>query len=79
MLCATYRETYSDVIKFCEETENYPDEAKFRYSVEESWSLQDFIENSDKETRDKLAKYIKEGRIEVQALYAELTNQYEQS
>ena len=68
-----YRETYSDVIKFCEETENYPEEAKFRYSVEESWSLQHFIERSDKETRDKLAKYIKEGRIEVQALYAELT------
>jgi alpha-mannosidase len=69
----TYCETYSDVIKFCEETENYPDEAKFRYSVEESWSLQHFIERSDKETRDKLAKYIREGRIEVQALYAELT------
>ena len=69
----TYHETYNDAIKFCEETENYPDEAKFRYSVEESWSLQDFIENSNKETLDKLAKYIKEGRIEVQALYAELT------
>jgi alpha-mannosidase len=68
-----YQETYTDVIKFCEETENYPDEAKFRYSVEESWSLQHFIEKSDKETLDKLAKYIKEGRIEVQALYAELT------
>jgi hypothetical protein len=68
-----YRETYNDVIKFCEETENYPDEAKFRYSVEEAWSLQNFIENSDKETHEKLAKYIKEGRIEVQALYAELT------
>ena len=39
-----YRETYNDVIQFCEETENYPDEAKFRYSVEESWSLQHFIE-----------------------------------
>jgi alpha-mannosidase len=69
----TYRETYNDVIKFCEATENYPDEAKFRYSVEESWSLQNFIENSDKATLDKLAKYIKEDRIEVQAFYAELT------
>jgi hypothetical protein len=67
-----YRETYSDAIKFCEETENYPDEAKFRYSVEESWSLQHFIDYSDKETLDKLSKYIKEGRIEVQALYTEL-------
>jgi alpha-mannosidase len=70
----TYRETYTDVINFCEQTATYPDEAKFRYSVEESWSLQNFIENSDKETREKLAKYIKEGRIEVQAFYAELTS-----
>ena len=68
-----YRKTYSDVIKFCEETQSYPEEAKFRYSVEESWSLQDFIEHSDNATREKLAEYIKEGRIEVQALYAELT------
>jgi hypothetical protein len=68
----TYCETYNDAIKFCEETEDYPEEAKFRYSVEESWSLQHFIENSDKETRDKLARYIKEGRIEVQALFAGL-------
>lgn len=67
-----YRETYMDVIQFCEETESYPDEAKFRYSVEESWSLQSFIERSDKATREKLAKYIKEGRIEVQAFYGNL-------
>jgi alpha-mannosidase len=68
-----YRNTYNDVIRFCEETQNYPEEAKFRYSVEESWSLQDFIEHSDNATRNKLAQYIKEGRIEVQAFYAELT------
>jgi alpha-mannosidase len=68
-----YRKTYSDVIRFCEETQNYPEEAKFRYSVEESWSLQDFIEQSDNATRNKLAEYIKEGRIEVPALFAELT------
>jgi hypothetical protein len=68
----TYCETYNDVIRFCEETENYPEEARFRYSVEESWSLQHFIETSDKETREKLSKYMKEGRIEVQALFAEL-------
>ena len=67
-----YNKTYNDVIKFCEKTESYPDEAKFRYSIEESWSLQNFIERSDTSTLKKLAKYIKEGRIEVQALYGEL-------
>jgi hypothetical protein len=60
---------YGDVIRFCEETDNYPDEAKFRYNVEESWSLQYFIEHSDKEILNKLAKYMKEGRIEVHALF----------
>ena len=69
-----YREKYHDVIQFCEETENYPDAAKYRYSVEGSWSIQDFIERSDKETREKLAKYMKEGRIEVQALYGNMVN-----
>ena len=64
-----YREIYEDVLQFCEETESYPDEAKFRYMVEGSWSLQHFIERSDKETCEKLAKYIKEGRIEVPALF----------
>ena len=64
-----YREIYEDVLRFCEETESYPDEAKFRYMVEGSWSLQHFIERSDKETCEKLAKYVKEGRIEVPALF----------
>jgi hypothetical protein len=60
---------YADVLRFCDETANYPDEAKFRYNVEESWSLQYFIEKSDRATCDKLARYMKEGRIEVHALF----------
>ena len=64
---------YDDVLRFCEETDNYPEEAKFRYNVEGAWSLQYFIERSDKATRDKLAKYMKEGRIEVHALFGNET------
>lgn len=67
-----YRSTYRDVIKFCEETEGYPEEAKFRYSVEQAWSLQDFLESSDGATRDKMGRYIRDGRIEVQALFGQL-------
>jgi alpha-mannosidase len=64
---------YQDVLKFCEETENYPEEAKFRYNVEGAWSLQYFIEHSNKETLDKLSKYMKEGRIEIHALFGNET------
>lgn len=64
-----YMGIYQDVLNFCEETENYPEEAKFRYMPEEAWSLQHFIENSSKETLEKLEKYIKQGRIEIPALF----------
>jgi hypothetical protein len=60
---------YEDILKFCKETENWPEESKFRYSVEEAWSIHYFIENSSKETIEKLKKYVSEGRIEVPALF----------
>lgn len=60
---------YEDVLRFCEETEDFPEEAKFRYMVEESWSIQHFINVSSKETRERLAKYIKQGRIEIPAFF----------
>lgn len=63
-----YTRIYKDVLRFCEETDDYPDEAKFRYSAEGAWSLQHFIDVSDKETCEKLGKYMKEGRVEVHAL-----------
>ena len=78
-----YRETYEDVVHFCEETdplvwdylgevEDYPEEARFRYTAEASWSLEDFIEHSDEKTLEKLSLYLKEGSVEVQALYGQM-------
>lgn len=60
---------YDNILKFCEETKDWPDESKYRYTIEASWSIQHYIKNRPKETVDKLAKLIKEGRIEVGALF----------
>ena len=60
---------YDDVLRFCEETEDWPAESKYRYTVEGTWSIQHFIENRPKQTIEKLAKYIKQGRIEVGAFF----------
>ena len=60
---------YDDVIRFCEETADWPEDSKYRYTVEAGWSLQHFLENRPKETIDRLAKYVAEGRIEIGALY----------
>jgi len=64
-----YRRIYEDVLRFCDETDDWPEESKFRYMVEEAWSIQHFIETSSPETVEKLEKYIREGRIEVPALF----------
>lgn len=60
---------YDDILRFCEETDDWPFESKFRYMVEEAWSIQHFIENRPEEVVQKLAKYVREGRIEIPALF----------
>jgi len=60
---------YDDILRFCEETEDWPEESKYRYTVEGAWSIQHFIENRPKQTIEKLTKYIKHGRIEVGAFF----------
>lgn len=64
-----YHRIFHDVLRFCEETDDFPEEAKFRYMVEESWSIQHFVENSSEGVLEKLGRYIREGRIEIPALF----------
>jgi len=60
---------YDDILRFCEQTDDWPEEAKFRYTVEGTWSIQHFVENRPKQVLEKLGKYVKAGRIEVPALF----------
>jgi len=64
-----YDSFYDDVIRFCEETEDWPEESKYRYTAEGAWAIQHFIENRPRHVTDKLGKYIKDGRIEIGALF----------
>ena len=64
-----YKGFYDTILRYCDETSDFPEESKFRYQVETAWSLLYYIQNSSKEIVDKLISLIKEGRIEVAALY----------
>ena len=64
-----YDSFYDNVLRFCEETEDWPETSKYRYTLEGTWSIQHFIENRPQEVIDKFGKYIKNGRIEVGALF----------
>lgn len=66
---------YDDVLRFCGDTEDWPEESKYRYTVEGAWSVQHFIENRTPTDVAKLAKYINQGRIEIGALFGnEISN-----
>ena len=64
-----YDRFYDDVLRFCDQTKDWPEESKYRYTAEGTWSLQHFIENRPKDVIDKLARYVKQGRIEISALF----------
>ncbi|MHC4741250.1 MAG: glycoside hydrolase family 38 N-terminal domain-containing protein [Planctomycetota bacterium] len=64
-----YDTFYDDVIRFCEETADRPFESRYRYSVEGTWSLKHYVENRSDEVLVKFSKYVKEGRIEIGALF----------
>jgi len=57
------------ILRFCKKTDNFPEESKFRYTVEQSCSVLHFIKNRPKKVVDELIDYIKKGRIEVTALF----------
>jgi hypothetical protein len=64
-----YAGFYDDVARFCAETDDLPDEAKYRYTIEGGWSLRHYVENRPAEAVEKLKKYVAAGRIEIGALF----------
>jgi len=56
-------------IEYCELTDHYPDDAKFRWTCESSWAVKEYLQNRPKEQIDKFVKYIKDGRIEVTGMF----------
>lgn len=64
-----YNSFYDSILQFCDETADWPDESRFRYQVETSWSILYYIKSRPKEVVDKLISLVKDGRIEVAALY----------
>lgn len=67
-----YVKYYEAVLTACDRTADYPPEAQYRYTVEEFWSLDYFLHHTTEEKREKLGRYVREGRIEISAVYANL-------
>jgi len=65
-------------LDYCDQTDNMPDDAKFRWSCETSWPVREFLRTRPASQIERLLKRIAEGRIEVTGMYlnmAEITDE----
>jgi alpha-mannosidase len=62
-------EYLDSVIDYCRQTDAYPDDAKFRWNIEISWALQNFIRTRPESDVRALADLIRAGRVELSGLY----------
>lgn len=55
-------------LDYCDLTDEYPDDAKFRWTCESSWPVEQYLIRRPEVQIDRLLKRIEEGRIEVTAM-----------
>jgi alpha-mannosidase len=62
------------VVEFCRVTDGYPEEAKFRWNIEVSWALQNYIRTRPAEQVQALLALLRSGRVELSAWYLQLSD-----
>ena len=56
-------------LDYCDATDSYPDNAKFRWTCEASWPVDEYLKCRPASQIERLIKRIREGRIEVTGMY----------
>jgi hypothetical protein len=56
-------------LDYCDATDNYPENAKFRWTCEAAWPVDEYLKCRPASQIERLTKRIKEGRIEVTGMY----------
>jgi hypothetical protein len=59
-------------LDYCDQTDNMPDDAKFRWTCESAWVTREYLRTRPSSQIERLLKRIKEGRIEVTGMYANM-------
>ncbi len=58
------------VVAYCDETADYPVEARFRWTLDTTWPLPEWLASRGREAAERLFSLAREGRIEITALCA---------
>lgn len=59
-------------LDYCDQTDNLPDDAKFRWTCESAWVTREYLRSRPVEQIERFKKRIAEGRIEVTGMYANM-------
>jgi hypothetical protein len=59
-------------LDYCDQTDNLPDEAKFRWTCESAWVTREYLRSRPVAQIERFKKRIAEGRIEVTGMYANM-------
>lgn len=60
-------------LDYCDQTDNLPDEAKFRWTCESSWVTREYLRTRPEAQKKRLFNRIKEGRIEATGMFANMS------
>ena len=56
-------------LDYCDLTDDYPDDAKFRWTCETSWAVREYVKRRPPQQIERLRRRIAEGRIEVAGMF----------
>jgi hypothetical protein len=59
-------------LDYCDQTDNLPDDAKFRWTCESAWVTREYLRSRPASQIERFKKRIAEGRIEVTGMYANM-------
>lgn len=61
-------------LDFCDLTDAYPDDARFRWTCESSWAVRQYLAMRPKKQIERLKRRVKEGRIELTAMFSNMSD-----
>ncbi|MGQ8338235.1 glycoside hydrolase family 38 C-terminal domain-containing protein [Sunxiuqinia sp. A32] len=59
-------------LDYCDQTDNLPDDSKFRWTCESAWVTKEFLKSRSKDQIKRFKQRIAEGRIEVTGMFANM-------
>lgn len=61
------------VLDYCDQTDDFPEDAKFRWTCEISWAVREYLASRPPGQIERLRQRVKEGRIEIGGMFLNMS------